>query len=274
LNNSFYFSFKTYKVEGMMKKAYYFLFILAAFSVSTFAQGTAGEGAKYEYRSLVDMPTAGILEKGFVGTTTDILPAGVVIARLEVGVFDNVSFGISYGGANIIGAGSPDWYKLPGVNIRFRLFDESVSMPAISMGFDSQGKGVYFDSTSRYAIKSPGFYAAVSKNFQFLGFLSLHGTVNYSLETKDGDNFINLSAGFEKTIGNNFSLIAEYDFAFNDNTTNVYGNGNGYLNLGVRWAMGDGFTLGFDLRDLLDNKKWNPSTADRALKIEYIKSIF
>jgi hypothetical protein len=38
--------------------------------------------------------------------------------------------------------------------------------------------------------------------------------------------------------------------------------------------LGDGFTIGFDLRDLLDNKKWNPSSADRALRIEYIKSIF
>ncbi|MFO7446938.1 MAG: hypothetical protein R6W90_11260 [Ignavibacteriaceae bacterium] len=257
-----------------MKQVIFFCCIVLALSISTFAQGTAGEAAKYEYRTLIDMPTAGILEKGFVGTTTDILPGGVVIAKLEVGVFDNISFGISYGGSNIIGAGSPNWYKLPGVNLRFRLFDESVTMPAISMGFDSQGKGEYFDSTSRYAIKSPGFYGAISKNFQFLGYLSLHGSVNYSLEAEDGDNFVNLNFGFEKTIGNKVSVIGEYDFALNDNTTNIYGNGNGYLNLGLRWVMGDGFTLGFDLRDLLDNKKWNPSTADRAIKIEYIKSIF
>lgn len=255
-------------------KRIFLITVVALISISVYAQGTAGEGAKYEYRSLVDMPTAGILEKGFVGTTTDILPGGVVIAKLEAGVFKNVSFGISYGGANIIGAGSPDWYKLPGVNLRFRLFDESAALPAVSLGFDSQGKGEYFDSSSRYAVKSPGFYGAVSKNFQFIGFLSLHGTINYSLESKDGDNFVNLVAGFEKTIGSSLSLIGEYDFALNDNTTDTYGNGNGYLNLGLRWAMGEGFTLGFDLRDLLDNKKWRPSSADRAIKIEYIKSIF
>ncbi len=249
------------------------IIIIVAVS-SIFAQGTAGENAKFEYRSLVDMPTAGILEKGYVGVTTDVLPMGVVIGKLEVGVFDNISFGISYGGVNIIGAGTPRWYKLPGVNIRFRIMDESTRLPALTVGFDSQGKGEYFDSTSRYAIKSPGFFGAVSKNFEFLGYLSLHGTVNYSLESKDGDNFLNLYVGFEKTIGKSFSIVGDYDFAFNDNTTNFYGNGNGYLNLGFRWAIGDGLTLGFDLRDLLDNKKWAPSTADRALKIEYIKSIF
>jgi hypothetical protein len=247
------------------------LLFLPQFSLS---QGTAGESAKYEYRTLVDVPTAGILEKGFVGVTSDIMPGGVFIGKIEVGVFDNISFGISYGGGNIIGAGTPDWYELPGVNFRFRLFNESVALPAITFGFDSQGKGAYFDSSGRYALKSPGFFGAVSKNFEFLGYLSLHSAVNYSLESKDGDNFINMFVGFEKTLGPNFSFLAEYDFAFNDNTTNLFGNGNGYMNVGIRWSLGEGLTLGLDLRDMLNNKKWSPSTADRAVKIEYIKSIF
>jgi hypothetical protein len=237
------------------------------------AQGTAGTGAKFEYRSLIDMPTAGILQKGYVGVTSDVLPGGILIEKLEVGVFDNISFGISYGGENLIGAGSPSWYNAPGVNIRVRIINENVSLPAVTVGFDSQGKGAYFDSTSRYAIKSPGFFAAASKNFEFLGYLSLHGTMNYSLESRDGEDFVNFSVGCEKTIGTSLSVIGEYDFAFNDNST-YYGGGNGYLNMGIRWAIGNGFTLGFDLRDLLDNKKWSPSSADRALRLEYIKSIF
>ena len=248
--------------------------LILVLSFPSFSQGTAGERAKFEYRTLIDMPTAGILEKGFVGATTDVLPLGVVIERLEVGVFDNVSFGISYGGANVIGEGEIDWYKLPGVNIRFRLFNEALTFPAISVGFDSQGKGVYHDSSGRYDIKSPGFYGAASKNFAFLGYLSIHATASYSLESKDGDNFVNLYIGAEKTLGSSVSLIAEYNFAFNDNETKYYGSDKGFLNAGIRWSIGTGFTLEFDLRDLLSNKKVNPTAADRALKIEYIKSIF
>ncbi|QQS37490.1 MAG: hypothetical protein IPM56_05915 [Ignavibacteriales bacterium] len=243
-------------------------------SCKGFAQGSAGETAKFEYRSLVDMPTAGILEKGFVGITTDVLPEGVVVSKMEVGVFTNISFGISYGGANIIGAGSPRWYKLPGVNLRVRVLNESTTIPAITLGFDSQGKGEYFSDDNRYAIKSPGFFGAVSKNFDLLGYMSIHGTVNYSLENKDGDNYLNFFAGIEKTLGPVFSLVADYNFSLNDNSNIYYGKGNGYLNIGVRWSVGEGFTLGFDLRDLLDNKKWKPSSADRSLRIEYIKSIF
>ena len=256
-----------------MKKVILFCFCLFFSSIS-FSQGTAGESAKYENRMLIDMPTAGILEKGFVGATSDVLPGGALIEILEVGAFDNISFGISYGGSNIIGAGSLGWYKYPGVNFRFRLFNESFGLPALTFGFDSQGKGPYFDSSGRYAIKSPGFFAAASKNFAFMGFFSIHGTFNYTLENKDGDNFVNFSAGFEKTIGTTLSVIGEYNFAFNDNKTKYFGNGNGYLNMGLRWVMGEGFTLGFDLRDLLNNQKWSPTTADRSLKIEYIKNIF
>jgi hypothetical protein len=239
-----------------------------------FPQGSAGDKAQFEHRFLIDMPTAGILEKGFVGIVSDILPNGVLISRIEVGAFDNISFGISYGGSNVIGAGTPVWYKLPGINIRLRIIDESISLPSITLGFDSQGKGDYFESENRYAFKSPGFFGAVSKNFEFLGYLSVHGSANYTLEGNDGDNFVNLMAGAEKTLGPNLSLIVDYDFTLNDNSTKIFGDGNGYLNVGLRWSIGEGFTIGFDLRDLLDNKKWSPSTADRALRIEYIKSIF
>lgn len=238
-----------------------------------FPQTTAGEDAKVEYRYLIDMPTAGVLGKGLVAVTSDVLPAGVLIGRLEVGVFEDISFGISYGGGNIIGSGSPTWYKYPGVNLRFKAFKESMTSPGISLGFDSQGKGEYFDSSSRFAIKSPGLFIGGSKNFALMGYLTLHSTLNYSLEQSDGHNFMDLRVGAEKTIGAKVSLLWEYDFALNDNNTKVYGGGKGYMNFGVRWAAADGFTLGLDFRDVLSNKKWSPGGADRALRMEYIKPI-
>lgn len=257
----------------MKKHILTILFVI--FSVSIIhSQGTAGEKAKYEYRYLIDMTTAGILEKGSVGLITDILPNGVLITSLEAGVFENVSFGISYGGSNLIGSGKVDWYKLPGVNIRIRILNETILLPAFTFGFDSQGKGIYDGDVNRYEIKSPGFFAALSKNFDFLGYLSFHGAINYSLEGKDGDNFVNIKAGAEKTLGSSFSLILEYDFALNDNKSASFGDGKGYLNTGIRWSVGAGLTIGFDLRDLLSNKSETKNAADRALKIEFIKNIF
>ena len=236
-------------------------------------QGTAGEKAKYEYKYLIDMPVAGVLEKGFVAVAADIMRSGVLIAYLDVGVFENVSFGISYGGSNIIGTGSIDWYKWPGINVRARILNETKTIPAFTLGFDSQGKAEYFDDQNRYAIKSPGFFAAASKNFALWGFLALHATGNYSLENADGDNFVNLQVGLEKTVGSQVSLILEYNFALNDNNRD-FGSGKGYLNAGLRWSVGSGFTIEIDVRDLLRNSSINTSSADRALRIEYIQAIF
>ncbi|MFC2135603.1 hypothetical protein ACFLTH_13395, partial [Bacteroidota bacterium] len=77
-----------------------------------------------------------------------------------------------------------------------------------------------------------------------------------------------------KTLGGKVSLVGEWDFANNDNTGNSIGKGSGYLNLGLRWSVGEGFTIGMDLRNLFNNKKFNRNNADRALFVEYVSAIF
>ena len=262
---------------NMKTRTTLFFLITIVFAISShvpvMAQTTAGEEAKIEYRFLIDMPASGILNKGLVSVSNDIMPNGILVARIEAGVFEDMSIGISYGGANIIGSGSPQWYKLPAAALRYKLFKENLTYPSLTIGFDSQGKGMYFDSSSRYEIKSPGLFISGSKNFALAGFLTVHGCVNYSFESADGDNFMNITAGAEKTIGARVSLVGEYNFALNDNAAKIYGNGRGYLNIGVRWAPADGFTIGFDLRDMLSNKKWTPGAADRAIHLEYIRPI-
>lgn len=255
-------------------KRLYKVFILLIISGYSFAQGTSGTEAKYEYRNLIDLPTAGIIEKGNVGISVDIMPAGVLVTKLEVGVFENFSFGISYGGNNIIGRGKITGYKLPGINVRGRIINETEAVPAILVGFDSQGKGEFDKLLNRFQIKSPGLFAAVSKNFDFYGYFSIHGLINYSFERDDSDKDLNLGVGFEKTLGSKVSIVGEYDFAINDNNGKSFGDGSGYLNLGLRWSLGEGLTLGMNLRDLLDNKKFTSSNADRGLFVEYIKAIF
>lgn len=239
-----------------------------------FAQGTSGSSAKYEYRYLIDMPTTGLINKGFAGITMEAMPYGVFMTKIELGVFDGVSFGLSFGGGNVIGSGKINWYKLPGINFRVRIIEESLALPTITAGFESQGKGFFDKSLNRYEIKSPGFFVAASKNFDLLGYFSIHGALNYSLERDDNDKDLNLAFGFEKTVGEIFSILAEYDIAFNDNTLTAIGDGYGYMNFGVRCAIGDGLTIGLNLRDMLQNKKIDQNIADRGLFVEFIKGVF
>jgi hypothetical protein len=232
------------------------------------AQGSAGTEGELEPRYLVDVPTAGMLGKGSLGLDIDFYQEGGVLLGLSVGVIDRLSLGVSYGGSHLIGSGEPVMNSVPGVNIKIRILEETLGLPALALGFDSQGRDGYIKSLSRYAIKSPGLYAVASKNYGLLGFFSMHGGINYSFERADDDRDINLFVGLEKTIGPVVSIVLEYNLGANDSGGRALGRGHGYLNTGMKCAVGGGLTLGVFLKDLVKNAG-DVTIGNRTVRIEY-----
>jgi len=235
-------------------------------------QGSAGSAGKLEPRALVDFPTAGMIPRGNIALDVDFYGEGGLDLTCAVGIFDRLSAGLSYGGSGLIGGGSAVMNPAPGFNIRVRLLEESVYVPALAIGFDSQGHDGYDRSLNRYVIKSPGLYAVFSKNYAVLGFLSLHGGANYSFERSDGNSNMNMFGGIEKTIGPFLSLIFEYNLAANDAGDNTLGHGKGYVDVALRCSLGGGFTLGVNFKDLADNGG-NVTVANRTVHIEYIRPL-
>ncbi len=234
------------------------------------AQGSAGSAATLEPRYLVDIPTAGLLPRGSFSVDMDFFQYGGVMMRINAGIAHMLSFGISYGANQVVGADKIDPNPYPGINIRVRIVDETTIAPAVLVGFDSQGKEPYIDELDRYTIKSPGFFVVISKNYNMLGNLSVHGGLNYSLERKDGSNAVNMYTGLEKSLGTNISFLLEYNLGLNDARADAMGRGRGYLNTGMRWSVGKGFTLGFDLKDLVKNQRDRASIGNRTVYIEYV----
>lgn len=223
-------------------------------------------------RMMVDFPTAGLSPKGGYYVDADIYGEGGVLFYLGVGFARYFSFGISYGGLRIIGSGDPEMNPEPGVQLKARIIEESIMIPAVAIGFDSQGRGAYLDSLDRYLIKSRGIYAVASKNWDLLGPFSLHGGLNYSLENKD-KNRVTVFMGAIKTFGDFLDLRAEYDFALNDDwADNPKISDDGILNMSVAWHVNANFSIGIEVRDILtgskmdidDLREWN-----RGLSIEY-----
>ena len=245
--------------------------LIAATIDLTIAQSYAGSGATVEPTMLVDKPTAGLLKRGSYSVSSNFFQRGGVLIGITVGIFEPFTFGISYGGTGIIGKDSISMNPIPGVNAKLRLVSEGTMMPALAIGFDSQGKEPYLgvDSLKRYTIKSPGVYVVASKNYAFLGYLSIHGGLNKSLEIGDGDRDLNMYVGVEKSLSNDISIMLEYDFAMNDNHGNALGKGNGYLNFGFRWSWGKGFVVGFNLKNITKNQD-NVNVGNRTLQIDYI----
>jgi len=248
------------------------LLILVFFASPLQAQGSAGTKGDAEPRFIVDMPTAGMLAKGSFAVDVEFYQEGGVLGTLSAGIFDRLTFGVSYGGSRLLGSQKAIMNPVPGATIKVRLLEESVSLPALALGFDSQGKDGYVRELDRYAVKSPGLYAVASKNYLLAGYFSIHGGVNYSFERLDGDKSFNIYLGAEKTIGPFLSLLAEYNLALNDNSGEAIGKGRGYLNMALKWAFTGGLTLGVNVKDILRNAR-GVSLVNRTARLEIVSRL-
>jgi len=257
----------------------------------------------YPPLDLVTIPTSGTLPKGSFTLESLLVKDGGIIPKLSVGITDNFYIGLSYGIQDFISEEKLDFNKpMPEVQIKYRIYEESVTLPAVVLGLDTQGKGRFISrykdgdnvvaNFQRYEQKAWGWYIVASKNWTLLGNLGLHVGLNKNtwetdpIENEDPnvifkDNDLNLFFGIDKEINRSFSVLLEYDTALNDNDPEIgydlFGRGKGYLNAGVRWIVGKNIMLEIDFNDIsknyihnemMDNEK---EYSNRELKIIYFE---
>ncbi len=210
----------------------------------------------------VDQPYANVQSHGIFSTQLRFGPDGGILGFVHVGIWDRFGLGLSYGAANLIGAGDPEFYEQPGAQIRILAIEEGLIAPTVIVGFDNQGFGYFDDATRRYQIMSKGLYCQVGKAFgsYSVNFVPSLG-VNYSFE-QDGrwDMFVGLSTVF----GSVSALLVEYSPNFSD----PLDQDHGYLNIGLRLIFYEELFFEFSLRDLLDNSL-DDSELNRIIKIGY-----
>ena len=227
--------------------------------------------------NLVSVPSAGTLVRGSYAMQMRVQKNGGLTSSLSVGITDRFQFGLSFGSANLIGDDSLEWYPRPEANLKYRLIDETISMPGLSIGLDTQGQGQFneADTLMRYDVKAMGVYAAASKNWVTpLGNLGLHMGTNYNFaEVNDGDKDINYFFGFDMEFNPELSILLEYNAALNENdmtakTMSI--SKGGYLNAAIRWTFVERLHIEMDFNNLLfDNDKVD--YFNRELKITYIE---
>lgn len=221
---------------------------------------------------LIDIPTASLLKSGDFVAGLRFYENGSLLGKLSVGLSDRIMFGVSYSGERVIGGDDIIWSEMPGVQLAYRIIDESLMFPALTLGLDTQGYGKYWrqsdyrdlgvtDSSGevspdqylvdRSAVKPRGFYLVGSKGYQSFRNIDLHAGVSYSTDTDDPDNDPTIFMGINLELSKEAAVIFEYDFALNDDTIHYANNSNGYMNLGVRIAFPQSITLEFDLKNLL-----------------------
>ncbi len=259
----------------------------------------------YPPLDLVSIPTSGTLPRGSYTLETLLTKNGGFVPRLMIGLSDNFSLGMSFGVRNFIGEDKPEKNKAtPEVQLKYRIFEETESRPALLIGLDTQGFGPFIKTAeyskfvvigtdennnqivdqqtvyreiNRYEQKAWGVYAVLSKNWEALGNLGFHVGVNKNtFETKDNDESLNFFFGLDKELNRSFSLLLEYNAALNDG--NEYsatapeldgltiGKGKGFLSAGLRWNVATNLLIEVNFKDInLDRDDY----ANREVKIMY-----
>ena len=227
--------------------------------------------------NLITIPTAGGLIRGSFSAELRLQKEGGLNFGMAAGVTDRFQFGVSFGASQLIGDEVLQWHPRPEVNLKYRIMDETMNMPGVALGLETQGFGGYNtgDSLNRYDVKAYGLYLAGSKNWQTpLGNIGLHFGANYNFtETDDGDKDISLFAGTDIEINPELALLFEYNAALNENeygAEDISISRGGYLNAAVRWTFVDRLHLEIDFNNLLFDEE-KVGYFNRELKIIYIE---
>ncbi len=202
----------------------------------------------------IHVPTAGLLTHREYRFQARLTPQSSVQGGARLGLFDRLQLGVFYGVQGLVEKGDVGFNDHLGVEVRVRVVNEG-AWPAIAVGFDSQGWYAYSGADERYQRKSPGFYAVASRNWNFFaGDFSLHGGVNYSLETHDGEKAPDVFAAADWTVAGVVSFLLDFDAALNDNTSDGrYGEGGVYVDAGLRVGVGENLSLMLVFSDLTRN---------------------
>jgi hypothetical protein len=180
--------------EGRMPRICRLILLLGAIAASVGEQGygqapayAIEEGNRTLYdippRDLVDAPTAGTLPRGCFHIIMRVYNNGGILSTTSIGLSNRFSIGMSYGAEGIISDGKANPNPRIEFNVKLRLINEEYFMPALAVGYNSQGYGAYHEDQKRYAFKSKGFYGVISRSFYMYNWaLGGHIGVNYSLE--------------------------------------------------------------------------------------------
>lgn len=215
---------------------------------------TTGGGIDAPMIEAVDIPTADVLDAATFATTFRFYSEGGLVSRLLIGPFRRVNLGISFDAQHVIGGGEPD-ATTPDVFFKLRFFDGTDILPALALGYDSQGY-IFQQPQKRFLHEEKGMYLVGSHEF-LLPDMELHAGMNVPQLDKDAKlyGFFGMSWRFVPA----FALMTEYD-----NIRNGPGN---RFNAGGRFFITPFFNVDVAARNI---SRKSDRGAERIVRLNYV----
>ncbi len=215
------------------------------FLVLVILSSVAGAG---ELMRVAGEPTAGVIAPKTFNVAMNTFPTTGLKFSVTLGILPRFMAGLGYGGWNITGMNSPDWFEEVYLKARFRIFDEKRSFPAIALGFDNEAE--HSRSGAEYLRPARDFYMVFSKNFAGLGGdMGFHFGVNMSTHESD---HLGSWLGFDKSFPGGFGIAADWDLATSGDTEYRVEKTGGFIDIETYWESFGQVRIGLRFSDILE----------------------
>lgn len=144
--------------------------------------------------NILDIPTADVLDHYQASFSTRAYDHGTVMETIDFGVYPRINLGFSLAAHELIGSSDSVRVLNPDFQAKWKIYDGSLYLPAIAIGYDGRRYGYGYDSNRRYTrtkkylddrkggyltfsreIIVPGLNASIGGNFSDFDFDRLYG---------------------------------------------------------------------------------------------------
>ena len=210
-------------------------------------------GSFSEALDVIDTPTPGLLDYGAYNVNFRLATDGVVLTRINWGVFKPVNIGFSWEIGKIIGSSDNITAAKPGMFMKLNIYSGGMVMPAMAFGYD--GQGYFYDKSSEeFLQKEKGIFFVMGREVVTRGLNFNIGVNMWDFSDNKVYGFIASTFEFEEK----FVILAEYD--------NLYHHiDNNRLNFGFRFFVTDDLNVDLSGRDLGASR-----LAERIIRVNYV----
>lgn len=214
-------------------------------AVAVLAVLTARSG---ELMRIVREPTAGVVAPRTYYAFMSTFPHDGLRFALTVGLVSDLMLGVGYGGWNVTGIDDAEWFDHAFFKVRFRFLDESLSFPALAIGYDAEEE--QYRAGGIYSRHQRGFYMVGSKNFRTtVGDLAFHAGA--SLSPKHPEH-AGCWIGADASLPAGFGLAVDYDPATSEDPEVRFDESGGFLQAEVFWESYGQVRVSIQFLDLLE----------------------
>ncbi|MCA6070612.1 MAG: hypothetical protein LE180_05865 [Endomicrobium sp.] len=205
---------------------------------------------------VVDTPTTGALSYGTYDVGVRCFSSGNIISNINFGVFKLLNIGVSWELDKLIGNDQVQ-VAVPALNVKLRLYEGSMVLPQLAIGYDGQGYFIDNDYSWKYLQRGKGLYVVIGREL-FIDGLMLNVGANVNNSKAKVYGFINVMVPVYKEI---VYFMTEYD--------NINYFPHARLNCGLKFALTEYIDVDCIIRDCWGKESVGRVPNERVLRISY-----